>query len=222
MTTETVGYRVIRLAAAAGFPADRRALCRSLGITYETLRKWMRGTTAPNRNRAIGLSQQLGVPVEVIMHGVGAGDVGLSARGSKPTQVLASAIDVLEAAVAAVPETKRHELGDLIRQWVIYGASQLYRAPMAALLGVTDGDSHVTSAARPVSAEARHIAIMYDMILGEPGRASVVAAAQAALQQEYDAMQPAPPAPDAAPMPPPPVTGPAAAKPASRRRRAPK
>lgn len=66
---ETVGARIERLAAAKGLPANA-ALAELFGVTYETLRKWRAGQTAPSRKRAAKISEKLGVEPEVFMHGV--------------------------------------------------------------------------------------------------------------------------------------------------------
>jgi transcriptional regulator with XRE-family HTH domain len=72
MSDETVGDRIVRIAAAniSLQGLNRRKLADALGVTYETLRKWMAGTNAPNRSRAEGIANVLGVPPETFMHGV--------------------------------------------------------------------------------------------------------------------------------------------------------
>lgn len=66
------GTRLIALAHAnpkfAGL--TRKALAEAFGVTYETLRKWVEGESAPSRNRAADLAELLGVRPESFMHGV--------------------------------------------------------------------------------------------------------------------------------------------------------
>lgn len=66
---ESVGNRIERLAKANGLPAGS-ALANRLGVSYETLRRWKAGETAPNRNRAVRIAEFLGCAPEAFMHGV--------------------------------------------------------------------------------------------------------------------------------------------------------
>ena len=66
---DTVGDRIERLAKAKGLPAGS-ALAADLGVSYETLRRWKAGDTAPNRNRAVRIAEYLGCAPEAFMHGV--------------------------------------------------------------------------------------------------------------------------------------------------------
>lgn len=70
--TETIGARIQRLASATGKPAGKPAgkhLAKALGVSFEALRQWTKGITAPSRQRAESIAAYLGVPVEVVMHG---------------------------------------------------------------------------------------------------------------------------------------------------------
>lgn len=69
MGPETVGDRIERLAKAKGLPVGG-ALANRLGVSYETLRRWKAGDTAPNRNRAVRIAEFLGCAPEAFMHGV--------------------------------------------------------------------------------------------------------------------------------------------------------
>lgn len=69
MGPETVGDRIERLAKAKGLPVGG-ALAADLGVSYETLRRWKAGETAPNRNRAARIAEYLGCAPETFMHGV--------------------------------------------------------------------------------------------------------------------------------------------------------
>lgn len=66
---DTVGNRIEALAAQKGLPGGKE-LAALFGVSYETLRRWRGGGIAPNRNRAARISEVLGVPEEVFMHGV--------------------------------------------------------------------------------------------------------------------------------------------------------
>lgn len=76
---ETVGSRIKAIALAkalreARAPLSQKALAQALGVSYETLRKWSQGLTAPNRSRAIAVAEWLGCQVEEFMHGVNFGE----------------------------------------------------------------------------------------------------------------------------------------------------
>jgi transcriptional regulator with XRE-family HTH domain len=65
---ETVGERVQRIARERGLPSGE-ALAEALGVTYEAMRQWTRGPTAPSRKRAQVVADYLKVSVETVMHG---------------------------------------------------------------------------------------------------------------------------------------------------------
>lgn len=65
---ETVGDRIERLARERGLPTGG-ALADALEVSYETLRKWKVGSTAPNRGRVELISKYLKVPEALVMHG---------------------------------------------------------------------------------------------------------------------------------------------------------
>ena len=70
MINEHVGERLVRLAAERpNLPTQRADLAKAFGVSYETLRKWMTGASAPNRRRAAAIAKLLQVPEEVFMHG---------------------------------------------------------------------------------------------------------------------------------------------------------
>lgn len=66
---DTVGQRIRRIAHAKGL-GDGIELAKKLGVSYETLRKWTGGASAPNRARQKVVSDVLGVPAESFMYGV--------------------------------------------------------------------------------------------------------------------------------------------------------
>ncbi|MBI5259795.1 MAG: helix-turn-helix transcriptional regulator [Burkholderiales bacterium] len=66
---ETAGTRIRRLAREKGL-GDGQDLAAKIGVSYETLRKWTEGESAPNRARQKVISELLGVPAEVFMYGV--------------------------------------------------------------------------------------------------------------------------------------------------------
>lgn len=95
--SETVGQRIEAIALQKGLPQHAR-LAALIGVTYETLRKWREGASAPNRARQAVLVELLGVPAEVFMHGIqaaGTPQVG----GEKPPQPHALSL----SAVKVVP-----------------------------------------------------------------------------------------------------------------------
>lgn len=76
---ETVGSRIRSIALTKALREGRpqpsqKALAGQLGVSYETLRKWIRGDTAPNRARAAAVAELLGCQIEEFMHGVNFGD----------------------------------------------------------------------------------------------------------------------------------------------------
>lgn len=68
---ETIGTRIEALARARGLP-EGSALAAKFKVSYETLRKWREGATAPNRNRAEQIAAILGVPSAAFMHDIAA------------------------------------------------------------------------------------------------------------------------------------------------------
>ena len=66
----TVGLRIESLAKAKGL-AQGAGLAQLFGVTYETLRKWRSGDSAPNRARQVVIAQVLGCKPSVFMHGTG-------------------------------------------------------------------------------------------------------------------------------------------------------
>lgn len=72
---ETVGSRIKALALQQALrvgraPLNANDLAAALGVSYESLRKWTAGKTAPNRARAERIATYLGCPVESFMLGV--------------------------------------------------------------------------------------------------------------------------------------------------------
>lgn len=74
----TVGDRIEELAKARGLSYGK-SLADAFGVSYETLRKWRSGKTAPNRSRAELVAAHLGVKPEAFMHGAVA-----AAQASQP------------------------------------------------------------------------------------------------------------------------------------------
>jgi len=68
MNDETIGTRIEAIAAAKGIPGGAQ-LAKRFGVSYETLRKWREGETAPNRAKQAVVSRELGVPVGAFMFG---------------------------------------------------------------------------------------------------------------------------------------------------------
>ena len=73
---ETVGSRIKTLVIAkamrdgAAEPPTAEQIAAALKVSYESLRKWSAGKTAPNRKRAQQIAAYLGCPPEEFMHGV--------------------------------------------------------------------------------------------------------------------------------------------------------
>lgn len=72
---DTVGQRLVRIAVTKeSLPTSKKELAASFGVSYETLRKWEKGLTAPTRSRADALAVLLQVPAESFMHGISFAD----------------------------------------------------------------------------------------------------------------------------------------------------
>ena len=97
---ETPGTRIERIAAAKNLPSGEK-LAHALGVTYETLRKWREGLTAPNRTKQQKIAEYLGVPPAEFMHGIAvAGEV--QAPGALPAaDVVLEQLGMLLAALPA-------------------------------------------------------------------------------------------------------------------------
>jgi len=67
----TAGDRIEQAARKKGLSYGTE-LAQKLGVSYETLRRWKTGHTAPNRQRQAKIAQVLGVDPSFFMHGVGA------------------------------------------------------------------------------------------------------------------------------------------------------
>lgn len=172
---ETVGERIVRLAEAIPeLPRTRKALAAVLGVEYETLRKWCAGVSAPNRTRATEVARLLRTTESMVMHGVAT----LADPGVSPRTALDTALEVVGAAIAALPAGSRGELGDLMRQWAAYGGKDLYRDLIAEMMGHGAGVD-VKAVMRPLSPEAVRLAKAYDHAPAA-GRALIHAAAQQA------------------------------------------
>jgi phage repressor protein C with HTH and peptisase S24 domain len=86
----TIGERLVQYAKAEkGW--NKTQLAAKLEVSYETLRKWVTGEIAPNRNRTAQIADILGVTVEWITHGTLPSDgpelgegVTVSERSGKP------------------------------------------------------------------------------------------------------------------------------------------
>jgi transcriptional regulator with XRE-family HTH domain len=133
--TETVGERVLRIAKAKkGWGPTE--LASQLGVSYETVRKWERGQTAPNRSRQAQLAKLLGTRVDVIMftshdedHPSGAmtllevkGPEGSMVREQAaaygPASRLAACVVAIGKAMAEASPTKRRLVGVLLQDLV--------------------------------------------------------------------------------------------------------
>lgn len=64
---ETVGARIERIAKEKGL-GKSAALAKSLGVSYETLRKWRAGEIVPNRNRQARIAAYLQVEIKDFLH----------------------------------------------------------------------------------------------------------------------------------------------------------
>lgn len=168
-TTETIGQRILRLAERQpDLPRERKALAERFGVTYETLRKWVNGSTAPTRKHIDKLVVLLHTTASEITHGIQPeGPAGIPAGAS-----VALSLAVLSAAIAAVPDDARAEIGDLLRHWAAHGGKDLYRRAVTdLLLAATPGYTDT-----PISAAALHIARIYDS-LDAGGQAALLGAA---------------------------------------------
>ena len=99
---DTVGQRIEAIAATKGLPSGA-ALAKQIGITYETLRKWRSGATAPNRNRLKKVLEVLGVePIQLLFAKPGTGV-------SNPLESHSDQEDRLLLAFRTLPARERSE-----------------------------------------------------------------------------------------------------------------
>jgi len=67
---QTIGERLRDYAAGPPLRWTQTQLAKELGVSTETLRKWITGETAPNRARVGRICQVLGVTPEWVVHGM--------------------------------------------------------------------------------------------------------------------------------------------------------
>jgi transcriptional regulator with XRE-family HTH domain len=96
--SDTVGVRIESIAAKNGLPGGVQ-LAKLLGVTYESLRKWREGESAPNRKRQQVVAKVLGVQPEEFMYGGADGAVAsdFNARFSLAALELAERFDAVPA-----------------------------------------------------------------------------------------------------------------------------
>lgn len=111
---ETPGARIERIAAAKGLPSGEK-LAHALGVTYETLRKWREGLTAPNRTKQQAIAAYLGVTPAELMHGVPS-DSSLNADGPAADAVLEQLGILLAALPAQVVDAVAENLAGFARE----------------------------------------------------------------------------------------------------------
>jgi transcriptional regulator with XRE-family HTH domain len=85
---ETVGSRIKALAIAKALRDGKETptfeqIAEAVGVSYESLRKWSAGKTAPNRKRAQQIATYLGCPPEEFMHGVNFGEDDAAAEPAR-------------------------------------------------------------------------------------------------------------------------------------------
>lgn len=97
---ETIGQRIEAIASECGLPSNS-ALAQHLGITYETLRKWRSGSSAPNRSRLKKISELLGVDPARLMFGIE------REAGAKPEDELSEEESRVLAAFRTLPTRER-------------------------------------------------------------------------------------------------------------------
>lgn len=78
MTVETVGGRLEASARDHGWTLAEFAA--KLGVSYETVRKWRAGKTAPNRGRQKQIADLLGKPAEWVMYGSASAPAATSSK----------------------------------------------------------------------------------------------------------------------------------------------
>lgn len=128
---ETIGARVERLAKEKkGWTLAQ--LAAALSVSYETLRKWVKGDTAPNRRRVEHLSKLLESSPDYIVFGVGGGATIVQV---KTTSKAAGVVEITETdwghllaykdmseediAFIAAETQRRHEAYKRIREEVL-------------------------------------------------------------------------------------------------------
>lgn len=98
----------------------------SLGVTYETTRKWVTGATAPSRKRLLRICELLDVPPEEILFGPS----GPSAAVSGASDWLGSS-EIRERIDRLSPE-RVWALGNVVRAFL--GAEPLQAAPLQGMI----------------------------------------------------------------------------------------
>lgn len=102
----TAGHRIESIAKAKGLPVGQE-LAAMLGVSYETLRKWRAGATAPNRNRAADIAKLLEVPEAEFMHSTSGEMPSLAAMPpppSGPPMRASRAVPVIGRTQGGLPE----------------------------------------------------------------------------------------------------------------------
>lgn len=138
---ETVGTRIQRIAKDQGKPSGKH-LANDLGVTFESLRLWTAGTTAPSRKRAQAIADYLGVSVEVVMFGAEAA----------PRQIDAEAIaDAFNALPTSTPQDldRRAWLYDSIIGMIASQRATAASAPAPQPAEKPTAEHHQRSETRP-------------------------------------------------------------------------
>ena len=91
MPAQTIGERLRDFAAGPPLRWNQKRLATELGVSTETLRKWITGETAPNRARIARICEVLSVTPEWVAHGVS------PAVDNIPSQVVLEGIDDVNA-----------------------------------------------------------------------------------------------------------------------------
>ncbi len=153
---ETIGARIARIAKErkGWAPAEFAA---ALGVSYESVRKWITGETAPNRNRLAKVGALLGVAPEELLLGVVA--TPALVRG---TSLATSKMVELIARLAALPvRTRRTALSILHGLVEAPEEAQEIASELARLLGEPSLERPVKPAGRQIPIEAMQVAERY-------------------------------------------------------------
>ncbi len=187
---DTVGIRIEALAKQKGLPQGA-ALAAHFGVSYETLRKWREGESAPNRSRQQLIAEKLGVAPEAFMFGSGAGGDGAARLSEKERSLLQAFRRVLkvdrERALSAL-EARAAEVDEIVRQVT---AERLGAATSAAA-PVTQGTSDRRQLQHPVAVERRsslrlaHTSVERDQIAGSTSLDQAIADAAAKAKAKKD------------------------------------
>lgn len=121
-------------------------LARACKVKTSSVSAWFSGKTKSLKGTTARLAAEyFGCDRDWLAFGIGQphwrGEYGVAEHAATYSQPpsLATALDVLGRALAAVPAERRDEIGDALRQWAKYGGRATYQQTVTELLGETSG-----------------------------------------------------------------------------------